>query len=252
MKFSSQIENVKDSYDWDFFGHGELCYEMASCAYRLFSCRFCMNSWEGNSNLYYCDLCLGDENLFGCVGLRKKRYCILNKQYAREEYEKLVPKIIEHMQKTEEWGEFPPARFSPFAYNNSVAFEYYPLAKEEVEHTGLKWREPDAKDYRQQNVQTPDNIRDVSDEIINEVYSCITCNKNFKILEQELRFYREFQIPLPEHCWLCRHKKRMSLRNPRVIYSRSCQKCGANIYTTYSPQKPEKIFCEKCYLREVA
>jgi len=31
------------------------------------------------------------------------KYCILNKQYSKEEYEELVPKIIEHMQKTGEW-----------------------------------------------------------------------------------------------------------------------------------------------------
>ena len=31
--------------------------------------------------------------------LRNKSYCILNKQYTKEEYEELVPKIIEHMMK---------------------------------------------------------------------------------------------------------------------------------------------------------
>lgn len=34
---------------------------------------------------------------FGCVGLRNKQYCILNKQYSKEEYEALVPRIKKHM-----------------------------------------------------------------------------------------------------------------------------------------------------------
>ena len=34
---------------------------------------------------------------FGCVGFKHKQYCILNKQYTKEEYEKLVQKIIKQM-----------------------------------------------------------------------------------------------------------------------------------------------------------
>jgi hypothetical protein len=37
------------------------------------------------------------------VGLHDKSYCILNKQYTKEEYEELVPKIIEKMMKDDEW-----------------------------------------------------------------------------------------------------------------------------------------------------
>jgi len=38
-----------------------------------------------------------------------------------------VPKIIEHMQKMGEWGEFFPSSLSPFGYNETVAEEYYPI-----------------------------------------------------------------------------------------------------------------------------
>jgi len=246
VKFGSFLEKAKDSYDWDFFGHGEVCYEMANCAYRLFECRFCMNTWEGNSNCTYCDLCLGNTNLFGCVGLRKKKYCILNKQYTEEEYEKLVPKIIEHMTKTGEWGEFLPAKFSTFAYNDSVAFEYYPKAE------GLRFREENKKEYLEQKINVADDINNIPEDITKEILACGTCKKNFKITDQELKFYKEFQLALPENCWLCRHHERMSMRNPRIIYERICDKCKASVKTTYSPNHPEKIYCEKCYLNEMA
>jgi DNA-binding NarL/FixJ family response regulator len=77
---------------------------------------------------------------FGCVGLQKKQYCILNKQYSKENYFGLKSKIIEHMQKTGEWGEFFPASQSLFAYNESIAHqEYYPL-KDRAEMGDIVWQ----------------------------------------------------------------------------------------------------------------
>jgi hypothetical protein len=70
--------------------------------------------------------------------LRNKEYCILNKQYTKEEYEQLVPQIIDHMTKTGERGEFFPASISPFCYNETVVMEYYPLTKDEALAKGFK------------------------------------------------------------------------------------------------------------------
>ena len=83
-------------------------------------------------NILYSFHCRNSSNLFACVSLRNKEYCILNKQYTKAEYETLVPKIIEHMKKTGEWGEFFPASISPFGYNETVAQEYFPLTREEA------------------------------------------------------------------------------------------------------------------------
>ena len=54
------------------------------------------------SDTYYTYNCHYCNHLFGCIGLRNQSYCILNKQYTKEEYEALVPKIIEHMTQTGE------------------------------------------------------------------------------------------------------------------------------------------------------
>ena len=45
----------------------------------------------------YLDSCEECEYCFGCVGMRKKKYCILNKQYTKEVYEILVEKIKSDM-----------------------------------------------------------------------------------------------------------------------------------------------------------
>ena len=79
--------------------------------------------------------CLFSHNInqcFGCVCLKNQSYCIFNKQYTKEEYEILVPRIIEHMMKTGEWGEFFPSSLSPFGYNETVAMEYFPMTRDSV------------------------------------------------------------------------------------------------------------------------
>jgi hypothetical protein len=66
------------------------------------------------------------------VGINNLSYCILNKKYSKEDYEILAAKIIEHMEKTGEWGRFFPPNLSAFGYNVSVAQEYFPMTREEV------------------------------------------------------------------------------------------------------------------------
>ena len=49
--------------------------------------------------------------------------------------------IIAHMKETGEWGEFFPATLSPHGYNETVAQDYFPLSKQDVEKRGWYWRE---------------------------------------------------------------------------------------------------------------
>ena len=71
-------------------------------------------------------------HLFGCIGLKNKEYCIFNKHYTKLEYEKLVGKIVEHMQTSDERGEFFHPSLSPFPYNDTVAQEHMPLRRDEA------------------------------------------------------------------------------------------------------------------------
>jgi hypothetical protein len=67
-----------------------------------------------SSDMYYCAYCFNCRDCFACVGLHEKQYCIFNKQYTKEDYEKTVAQIIEHMQQTGERGEFFHPSLSPF------------------------------------------------------------------------------------------------------------------------------------------
>ncbi len=80
-----------------------------------------------SSNIFYSQDCHDCKNLFGCIALRWKEYCIFNKQYSKEEWEKEVIKVVEYMQKTGEWGEYFDVKMSAFPYNDSLACEYFPV-----------------------------------------------------------------------------------------------------------------------------
>ena len=266
VRFSENINAAKDSYDYTSWGeNSELMYEAAVCGDQCSNVKFSADSWPAMRDTEYSLNCHSSANVFGCVGLRKKQYCILNKQYSKDEYEALVPKIIEHMNKMPykdpegreyKYGEFFPPQFSPLAYNETIANEYYPRTKEEVQKLGFLWRDPDLKEYSTTITADalPDHISEAQDSITKEVIQCADCKRAYRILEPELAFYRRFEIPVPHLCHRCRHKLRIGQRNPRLLYERSCMKagCSNSFKTTYAPLRPEIVYCESCYNAAVA
>lgn len=242
--------NVKDIYDCsNMYLKPELNYQVLGTieTYNVIFSLYIFHS----QNVAYSEFCFNSSNLFGCSGLRKKKYCIFNKQYTKEEYEALVPKIIKHMQSTGEWGKFFPMRYSPFGYNETVAQDYIPLTKEQAQTRNYNWKDPDQKDYLPQSYKTPERIEETTNDILRETLACESCGKNYKIILKELERLRQLNLAAPRNCPDCRHAKRMLLRNPPHLFDRTCDKCAAPIQTTYSPNQPEIVYCEKCYLEAV-
>jgi hypothetical protein len=150
----------------------------------------------------------------------------------------------------------------PFAYNETIAQEYFPKTKEEAIKAGFKWLETNKKNYVPSIMgnDLPKDIKEVKDDIINEIIGCIhkgDCNEQctvaFKIIPDELQFYRMNDIPLPDLCPNCRHYERLADRNPIKLWIRVCMKegCGNKIETTYSPEREEIVYCKTCYQNEV-
>ena len=93
-----QIPGNKDNYDVANWGeHTELSYETIECGENSYHNKFSRNCWPNSKNIEYSVHLFSCSDCFGCVGLKKKQYCIFNKQYTKEEYGKLVPKIRKHM-----------------------------------------------------------------------------------------------------------------------------------------------------------
>lgn len=123
-RFQLDVYKNIDCYDCTRSAEAELCYECLGGGDYYFN-RFFV-AGEAASYCTYCLFCFNSQNLFGCVGIKRKKYCILNTQYSKEEYESLMGKIIEHMKETGEWGEFFPMEISPYAYEESLANDYFP------------------------------------------------------------------------------------------------------------------------------
>lgn len=240
---------LKNCMDIQECGDGERLYECSVAGYDVHSCCFCHHTLAQMSDMLYCTLTHHSKNCFGCIGVRRKEYCILNKQYTKEQYEELVPKIIEHMRTTGEWGEFFPVAMSTYAYNETLAQDYYPMNKQDVEKNTWKWQEDvEKKDqYMGPKVVLADSINDVTDDICKQILTCETTGKQYKIIPQELAFYRQLHLPLPRRSFFTRHKDRMALRNGRILHDRTCGKCNDAIRTTYGPDRPETVYCEKCF-----
>jgi hypothetical protein len=263
LRYCNRVdEKVFNSLDLDHVPLTEFSYESACLTgYGLY---FCLNVWDTARDCWYCEQIPSCHNCFGCLGLKHQNYCILNKQYTEEEYKRLMPQIIELMsggagsasggKKIREWGEFFPIKISPFAYNETVAQEFFPLTKEQVLAKGWRWQDDPAGAFGQETLlppAMPDEIGEVGDGILKEVLVCLNCRKNYKIITQELKFYREQGLPLPRQCNFCRHLERLTFRNPQKLWSRSCSQCGKMIETTYSADYPGRVYCEECYQKEI-
>lgn len=210
-----------NSYDIDGGGFLAWSYECISTAgnQQLFS----DHHWTNGSDLTYCSYSMNSNNCFGCVGVRKGEYCILNKQYSKKEYELMLGRVIEHMQKTGEWGECFMPRYSRYSYNETVAQTYFPLSRDEAVALGYSWRESDNKN--------------------NE--------KAFRLTRQEQEFYTKMGLPAPRKHPELRMKAREELRNPRKLRQTNCDSCKMEMFTTYPADFPGKVYCEACYLTSV-
>ena len=254
--YCQNIVTLKNSYD---------CVEAWMESNLLYECHgintvhnaISANASYYSTNIYYTHNCYNSSNLFGCIWLRHKQYCIFNKQYTKEEYESIVPKIIEHMEKNGERWEFFPSSISPFGYNETIAQEIFPLNKDKAILIWCKRMDQEYPINIPENSQTintqdlPKNISDVTDDILNQVIICEVTWKPFRIIKAELDFYRKHNLALPHKHPDQRHLERMQLRNPRKLWDRECTKCWTAIKTTYAPERPEMVYCEACYNKEV-
>lgn len=288
LKYS--VKRDKECQDVCYVTESELGYETLSLV-SSYNCRFCNTVWWGVRNLEYCELSFNSENLFGCVSLKKNQYCILNKQYSKEEYEEMVPRIKQQMAEVSymdpqgrafRYGQFFPLELSPFAYNETIAQEYFPLTKMQAESAGYRWREEQGRNHQVtlQSADIPSTISEVDESITAQVIACEhkgqchqQCTFAFRVTSQEFQFYLRKNLPLPSLCPNCRHYERLAKRNSLTLWERQCQcagiigggvyentvqhihgseQCLNTFQTTYAPEMSSIVYCKGCYQTEIA
>lgn len=210
------VPTVKDCWDYTEYGDkAEQIYETITAGKNVSKIKFSDMIAKNAMDIEYSYCCQDTQNLFGCVGLRKKQYCILNKRYTKKEYEELVPTIRKR--------------------------------------------------------DLPDSVKNVPDSFVNEIIECCewgsekskkqNCTKAFRVTANELSFYRKHNIPLPRKCPNCRHYDRIQRRNSITLWHRFCMcdkkhshhegNCDIEFETSYAPDRPEIVYCEKCYQQEI-
>lgn len=241
---------VKSSCDILALDKSELCLEVDT-AHQIYQSVFSTYVISSN-NLMYCDQCASCENCLGCVGIKRGKYMILNKKYSPEEYRELTEKIKNHMMKTGEYGQPFPIELSPFAYNETVAQDFSPITKETAKDKGLKWYEEkqEAKYYAQKH-EFPRTLSELDESICSKILTCEETGKNYKIIHDEFKFYKQFSLPIPRICPDQRYKKFLSSQNPHKTRGTNCYKCQKQIETSYPESSGLKIFCEDCFLSSI-
>lgn len=233
-------------------GIGELVYNCSSVGGGNYYLRMCSNCRE-SSSLTYCIDCFSCKDCLASIGLRNKQYCILNKQYSKNEYERISREIILQMKQQGVFGKFFPQSMSPFAYNNSFAQEIYPLTKEQAQNLGFKWdssREINDKAQIEQS-NMPDSILEVDENCLKTEIICKESGRIFRITAQELRFYKLLNLPLPRLHPDLRIRKRREAVNSYRLWQRSCSICSNTIQSSFSPEDKRQVCCEGCYMANV-
>ncbi|MDO8574594.1 MAG: hypothetical protein Q7R86_03115 [bacterium] len=270
--------DAKDCMDCDTSGRqSQLIYNSTNSGLVGSNYICCSLCW-GNNFLTYCLYCYDSNNCFGSVGLRKQKYCILNKQYGEKEYGELKKVIIENMKKVGDYGDYYPPTLSTFGYNEACVQEQFPLTKEKALKQGFKWEDTERGTFSKETIswdKVPGSINDAGDlDVPKQVLVCLECKKNYLIIPREFDFYKNLKIPLPRLCPDCRHMRRFKARGPNRLWQRQCmcegkkssrgvyantrehfhaaESCPNEFETSYSPDRKEIVYCEQCYNAEVA
>lgn len=241
------LVRAKNSIYYAAYGNdSELIYNTVHSGDSAYELRYCFECWMNVQNLEYCGFCThGASHCFGCVSVKRRSYCILNKQYSKTEYEALLPRIRSHMKETGEYGRFFPPFVSPHSYNMCATDAYLPLPREQVLERGLRWHEESSDNFTS-TTTLPDHINDVPDGACDWTLRCESSGKPYRLTAHELRYYREQRLSPPRIAPMVRVKALTRYYALHPLQQISCRKCSSNVPTVYG-NGSRKVLCDSCF-----
>ena len=93
-------------------------------------------------------------------------------------------------------------------------------------------------------------LRD-DDQIVNKILVCEVSGKPYRIIKQELDFYRKHDLPIPSKHPDVRHAERGAKRPGRTLYLRTCDATGEEMISVYPPDSQYTVYSEAAYRKEV-
>jgi len=248
--------------------------------YNLFFC----NTVTQSKDCYYCfDIEDCEECMFS-IWLRHKKYCILNKQYKKDQYFELKEKMILYLKKRWEWGRFLWFDFSPFPYNDTSSYEFWKVKeviyadgrKETIdknarwivtvesddfisnatlnlwgrEKINIKWRTKNKEvnvPNGMEKVKDLENIDIISEDILEMAIICEKTKRPYRIIGIELEFLKKKGLPIPHIHHEIRMEKLLWERPLWELYVRKCDACEKDMLSVLKRKVEYKIYCPECY-----
>ena len=181
---------------------------------------YCCSGITKCNTLFYSMYCEACSFCLWCIWLKNKSYCILNKQYTKEEWYEKVDEIFGQMDADGTLGEFFPACMNPFYFNDTAAYLIDPsFTKEEVTAKWYLWRDEPIK------VDIPETAQVISIDDLDQYESFddagvwkIDASILKKVIQDhegnvytiqwlEYNFLIKHGLPLPRKHWLDRMKE---------------------------------------------
>ena len=255
---SEGIYNSKDSYDALGVSDSELCYAMASLwGGKNYLVKFSAHV-DNCREVEYSEYLKNCTNCLGCIGLKNKKFHIFNKAYSEDDYYKKIEEIKIKMLAVKEYGEFFPLNLFPFSYKVSDVTSYRGYRDyENAEKYGYDMSDmPETASSVEGEVlradELPDDIKDIGNDILEKTILDEKNNKKFRYIKPELEFYRTHGIAPPrEHPSIRMDRWRDSFEVVTRTFRHSCLSCGVEVETMYAPDDDVRVYCEKCYQKEV-
>ena len=217
------------------------CYDTKFC-FSIDHCRFV----EYSAYLKNCQYC------FGCCGLVNEKYCILNKKYSREEYEELRTKIVEHMKKTGEWGDFFTPHFAPNPYEESYSGLHF------VDKRQINFRTADPIEKITMKTAEVEDIPDSATELTPEkekwlqeqIFWDNQYARPFQIQVADIEFARKMKVPLPHFYYVNRIQSNFKwMPFNGELRQAKCAKSDNVIEANWSEKYDGRILSEDEYLK---
>jgi len=254
LNYTDFVMRQKDSYDCTISASSEKIYGTSAVSRNCFNVKFSvygrdLRDCEYTINCKNCQYC------FGCIGLENAKFCIFNKQYTEEEYWKQVDDIKTKMLEDGEYGEFFPLSMSPFPYNASLSNIIYPISKEKVIELGGWWYDEETNIPEGMKLLKIDeiesDIKNITDDILNIGILSERNGKPYRIVKEELEFYRRKNIAIPTLTPYERIIDRFKYVNNFKVFKDKCFKCRAEILSSYATSDGFKPYCDDCYKKEI-
>ena len=221
--------------------------------------RFCIAGQQMNS-CEYSAFCVNCEYCFGCMGLKRSRYCIFNKQFTEDEYWEKIDDIKCQMLDDGIYGEFWPAKFCSHGFQYSVGQTYFGYSDEQLD----RWKADKFDAGRglvlserqiENNPVSVEEIPDCIDEIDSEKHVAVPIHdpeldRDFSVIKSEFEIYKKKRWPFPRQHFISRLTNLIRHSNSPHKMDYKCDSCQVDMVTYKNLKFQErKIYCKDCYLK---